>query len=207
MSDMYDGKRVYGPLKGIVTAIDDRKAGDVPVSPIRRVEVRVPMLEAGDEETPVGWADICDGFHSNWLPSVGDLVWVQFENGYVDFPVVMGLLCAVDDITPEFLAKYSDKYREDYDANGNIIKWTDDKGKPAGKAITINGEKRLLREEFMDFVGTILSWLSAHKHMGNSGVPTPLYPDNLTSITAKIAEFNTKKVDGQVFGTNKFLAE
>lgn len=54
----------------------------------RRVQINVPAILGAT----ASWALLCAPFGSSGTPSVGAPVWVMFENGDIDFPVVMGAI-------------------------------------------------------------------------------------------------------------------
>jgi hypothetical protein len=75
----------YGKYRGVVTDISD------PLE-ICRICARVPSVY-GDSES--SWALPCTPFANKkialgYLPSVGSLVWIEFENGDPEFPVWTG---------------------------------------------------------------------------------------------------------------------
>jgi hypothetical protein len=64
------------------------------------------------------------------------------------------------------------------DKSGNTITMGMMSGYPAGKGIEINGSTRVCLEGLID-------WLLTHKHIGNLGVPTPLFPDDMITLITK----------------------
>ncbi|MCB0417608.1 MAG: hypothetical protein KDD39_08165 [Bdellovibrionales bacterium] len=62
-----------------------------------RIRVEYPWFHGNSAEMPSEWARLCMPYASkesgSWfLPEIGDEVMVYFENGNVDFPIVMGAL-------------------------------------------------------------------------------------------------------------------
>jgi hypothetical protein len=72
------------------------------------------------------WAEACSALNTNWLPKVDDVVWIEFQDGNIDYPVWVGLAVANGDVDSDFLANYGHDYRKDVDYNGNSIQWTTD---------------------------------------------------------------------------------
>ncbi len=64
------------------------------------------------------------------------------------------------------------------DMNGNSISMGAMSGYPAGNGIEINGSKRICLEGLID-------WLLSHQHVGNLGIPTPLFPADLLTLQIK----------------------
>ena len=64
------------------------------------------------------------------------------------------------------------------DKNQNTITLDGSSGYPAGKGITLNGTKRICLEGLID-------WLQTHQHVGNLGIPTPLFPADLVTLKLK----------------------
>jgi hypothetical protein len=64
------------------------------------------------------------------------------------------------------------------DKNQNKITMDSSSGYPAGKGITLNGTKRICLEGLID-------WLETHQHVGNLGIPTPLFPADLVQLKLK----------------------
>jgi len=64
------------------------------------------------------------------------------------------------------------------DKNQNKITMDGMSGYPAGKGITLNGTKRICLEGLVD-------WLLTHQHIGNLGIPTPLFPADLLTLQLK----------------------
>ena len=55
----------------------------------RRVQVMIPAISAGGGS----WAPLCGPFGGTTAPpAVGSGVWIMFENGDLNFPVVMGTI-------------------------------------------------------------------------------------------------------------------
>lgn len=78
-------KPVYGKYRAIVTNVNDPEC-------MGRVTVSCPKL-FGDTES--NWCFICVPFAGNttgffFTPSVGDLVWLEFEGGDTRYPIVSG---------------------------------------------------------------------------------------------------------------------
>ena len=106
--------RFLGKHKAIVFDIEDPKK-------LRRVRVKCPSV-AGD--VPLNWALPCDSKKSDWLPVIGDVVWIEFEGGAdLDTPIFVGLAVAKDDVDQDFLDNYNSNYRKDRDPNGNQVEW------------------------------------------------------------------------------------
>jgi len=62
-----------------------------------RVKVTYPWLHRDSADTPSEWARLCVPYASNdagsWMiPEVGDEVLVYFENGNMDYPIILGSL-------------------------------------------------------------------------------------------------------------------
>lgn len=82
-TDRYAG-RYFGKYRGMVHAVDDPKKDN-------RIKAIVPVI-LGTKE-PVGWArpsppsggGVNDGYF--WPPSVGDFVWIEFEEGDPQRPI------------------------------------------------------------------------------------------------------------------------
>jgi hypothetical protein len=75
----------YGKYRGVVTDISD------PLE-ICRICARVPSVYGNSESS---WALPCTPLANKkialgYLPSVGSLVWIEFENGDPEFPVWTG---------------------------------------------------------------------------------------------------------------------
>jgi hypothetical protein len=64
------------------------------------------------------------------------------------------------------------------DKNNNKITMNSTSGYPAGPGVELNGGNRICLEGLID-------WLLAHKHIGNLGAPTPLFPDDITVLMMK----------------------
>ncbi len=190
--------KIYGKVRAFVADVDDPKK-------MRRIRCRIPLISNSELST---WALPCDSVRRDWLPVPGDVVWVEFEQGEPSFPIWVGLAVAKADVDADFIANYGSDYRKDRDPNGNYIKWTSDQGSPTGKAIHINGTKRLSREEHLEWLSTqMFIWIKTHKHMGNSGQPTPLFPSDRAALIALIADYDTKRAVGGIFLTNLLMGE
>lgn len=71
-----------------------------------RVRVEYPWFHGASSEMPSEWARLCLPYASkesgSWfLPEMGDEVIVYFENGNLDFPIVMGSLFSPKNKPPE----------------------------------------------------------------------------------------------------------
>ena len=112
---MLERTALMGKHRAIVKDIEDPKEE-------RRVRVLCPSVM---EKVLLNWALPEDAYKTDWLPKVGDLIWIEFEMGYhVGFPIWCGLILAKEDITQEFLDNYGFDYRIDKDYNENKIEWT-----------------------------------------------------------------------------------
>lgn len=116
IEDLLQKTRYVGKYKAIVTHIDDPKK-------MRRIRVKCPII-TNKESLP--WALPCDTTKVNWLPAIGDIVWIEFEGGMmIDKPIWVGLAVAKDDVDQDFIDNYINTYRKDTDYNGNSIEWKD----------------------------------------------------------------------------------
>lgn len=105
----YGGKNQYtGLYRGIVEYVND------PLE-MNRVKVRIPTLHKTKEvistqalpwafvSTPFGGAG---NFGFIWVPPVGSMVWVMFEHGDINNPIVMGAVYGVP-ATPQPMGRIS----------------------------------------------------------------------------------------------------
>jgi uncharacterized protein involved in type VI secretion and phage assembly len=63
------------------------------------------------------------------------------------------------------------------DRNGNVIIMSSTGG-TVGNGISLNGTKQVVLRPLID-------WLLRHKHIGSTGAPTPLSPDDFVSLQAQ----------------------
>lgn len=90
------------------------------------------------------------------------------------------------------------------DVHGNFIEFDKDSSATSGMNITVNGLKRLATEDYVDWVkDTLLEFIKSHRHMGNMGGPTPLFPADLAQLITIIAQFTSDIAPGADFLTNK----
>jgi hypothetical protein len=90
------GNRFFGKYRGQVTNNDDPEN-------LCRLMALVPAVMG---EEPVGWAlpalpFIGDGHGLVMLPEVGDMVWIEFEAGNLDFPIWSGGFLVASASAPE----------------------------------------------------------------------------------------------------------
>ncbi len=91
----------YGVYRATVSQLDDSNKG--------RLKVIVPAT--GNKSQPLsGWAYpafMTAGNQKGWysLPSIGDTVWVMFENGKLEFPLWFGGWYADSELPPQFQDK------------------------------------------------------------------------------------------------------
>lgn len=96
MAKLSSTKGYYGMLKGIVISGDDPKN-------LGRLEVLIPSLHGNKTKTDI-WAQ-CSvtkvpggifglGQTNSISPSIGDTVWLVFEGGDINFPVIVGILAS-----------------------------------------------------------------------------------------------------------------
>ena len=207
--------RYFAPVLGLVDSDDSAET-----LKLRRIRVVCPSI---DPNEPLPWALPKDAVRRDWLPVKGDLVWVEFQGGFVDRPIWSGLAVAKDDVSSDFLANYVSDYRRDTDPSGNVIEWTSDQGSPTGEAILINGTKRLATEDHLawikvnvlDWIKTNLlaptGWLQTHVQPPPAGVVDPASILALaglhTAWAAIIADYETKRAAGAANLTNKVMGE
>lgn len=201
--------RYFSKVRGWVKDIDDPKK-------MRRIRVVVPAIHRTE---PLPWALPCDAVRGDWLPKAGDsiqtadIVWVEFEGGYVDQPIWSGLAVAKDDVDSDFSAAYGHEYQKIRDLNGNEIELTKDQSSQGAEAVLINGMKRLATEDHLEWIKsnlldwlktTLIGWLKTIQCTGNLGAPAPLFPSVLLQMTTtiepgfatKISDYETKRAAG-----------
>jgi len=191
--------RIFGKVKGWAVDIDD------PLE-LRRVRLKVPSV-GGDKVLP--WALPCDKILGDWLPKPAerpddaDILWVEFEAGHPDIPIWCGRAVAAGDVDAEFLSNYGHEFVTLYDHNGNYIRMTKDQGTSSDNAVVINGDKTLATKDYVDWIQSdLIAWLKTHKHTGNQGAPTPLFPGDLTTLNTKDTDYTSKKAASGGFLTD-----
>ena len=73
-------QQLYGKFRGEVIDIEDPEARG-------RIRVKCPNVLQG---TTLNWAQPCIPPSYFSMPRVGDLVWIEFEQGFVDEPIWTG---------------------------------------------------------------------------------------------------------------------
>ena len=117
VEDLLERTRYMGKFRALVTDNEDPDE-------LRRIKVQCPAVA---EEVDLPWALPCDNRRSDWIPDKGDIVWIEFEQGYhLEHPIYVGLAMAKDDMSEDFKDNYGPKYRKDWDVNGNSIEWKED---------------------------------------------------------------------------------
>jgi hypothetical protein len=135
--EMSEKLMFMGKHRALVKKIDDPKQ-------MRRIRVLCPLIS---ETEILPWALPCDSLKQDWLPEIGDVVWIEFEGGEVDKPIWIGLAVAKADVSSEFLGNYGSSYRIDRDYNGNKMEWKDD-----GMVITDkNGNTVFMNDSKVEF--------------------------------------------------------
>ncbi len=90
------------------------------------------------------------------------------------------------------------------DAHGNFIEFDKDSSATGEMNIKVNGLKRLATEDYVDWVkATFLQFILDHRHMGNMGGPTPLFPADVVILNNIISQFTIDIAAGEAFLTNK----
>lgn len=108
--------KYFGVTVGFVKDIQDDER-------LRRIRVLCPYIAEGE---PLMWASPCDTGRVDWLPKVGDMVFVSFQDGDVEHPVWLGLATSEQDLSDAFRANYGSDFRIDRDYNGNKVEWKSD---------------------------------------------------------------------------------
>jgi hypothetical protein len=108
--------KYFGATVGFVKDIQDNEK-------LRRIRVLCPYIAEGE---PLMWANPCDTGRTDWLPKVGDMVFISFQDGDVEHPVWLGLATSEQDLSDEFRENYSHDFRIDRDYNGNKVEWKSD---------------------------------------------------------------------------------
>jgi uncharacterized protein involved in type VI secretion and phage assembly len=91
-------RRFFGKYRGLVVDIDDTEK-------LGRIRARVPSVLGPDVVT--GWATPCvpfggaAGIGTLFVPPVGAGVWLEFEEGDLEFPIWVGTYWSRPDSTPE----------------------------------------------------------------------------------------------------------
>ncbi len=90
------------------------------------------------------------------------------------------------------------------DTHGNFMQFDKDSSATGEMNITVNGLKRLATEDYVDWVkDTFLQFILDHRHMGNMGGPTPLFPADVVILNNIISQFTADIAAGADFLTNK----
>lgn len=90
--------RYYGKYRGFVVENDDPEK-------LGRLKVRVPSILGSDVTT--GWATACTPYGGDvnmgflYIPEVGAGVWIEFEEGDLEFPIWVGTFWSKPDGTSE----------------------------------------------------------------------------------------------------------
>jgi uncharacterized protein involved in type VI secretion and phage assembly len=195
--------KYWGKCRGIVADRNDPEQ-------LGRLKLTVPSL-FGEETT--GWAAPASPFAGAdigffFLPQVGDMVWVEFEEGDLDHPIWSGGSWARPDRQPEIPAEAKSSYPDQAVIKtkaGNVIMFVDAAGKeaiiirtPRGCEITIDPTKNLVTVQADDihlrgpsgnvqqlatqaFVQEIFDFHTHATALGPSGRPVPL--SNPRSVT------------------------
>lgn len=208
--------RYAGKFLGRVEEITDPKK-------MRRIKAEVPEIAPG---LILDWALPCDAHLTDWLPEVGDYVWMEFRGGDIDHPIWAGLAVAKDRVDADFIASYGSAYRKDRDANGNEIEWTPDQSSLGAAAILVNGTKRLANEDLVAWIKTnVLDWIQTNvtgaggwlaTHLTQDVTPPATIPVAAPSLvtlavldvawTAVIADYEAKRAAGGANLTDKVKA-
>jgi len=122
MINTESGLKFFGKFKGrVVDNLDPKKAC--------RVRAQIPGFGKGAE---TGWALCSNPLNSDSIPSIGETVWIEFEQGDTSFPIYSGDFKTVPDVTDDIKAAYDDdpdnihKYSNSVDYNGHQILKTPD---------------------------------------------------------------------------------
>lgn len=174
--DMILKLRYQGKHRAWVEDIDDEKE-------MRRIRVSCPIISNTEN---LNWALPCDSHKSDWLPKVGDIVWIEFEGGYhVDKPIWIGLAVAKSDVDQDFLDNYGHDYRKDRDYNDNFIEWSPD------------GMK--IQSSFGSFIECIENFV----YLYGSDEPAVLGTKNETVLNDMLAQLKQAVTDLTTFATTQ----
>lgn len=89
--------KLWGKYRAEVLKIDDpEKRG--------RVLVKCPSVLP---DTELGWADSCFPPGIFDIPNKGDLVWIEFENGDINFPIWVGIMPTKEYVKSKFFPSES----------------------------------------------------------------------------------------------------
>jgi hypothetical protein len=203
-------RRFYGKYRGfVVDNADPQHLG--------RLKVKVPSLLGPDVVT--GWALPCvpyggmDNQGFLFIPDVGAGVWVEFEEGDLEFPIWTGTFWSKPGGASE-LPKPNDEDGKQANAEQNLptrkiiktkkghtIQLEDGDGEERiiivdGQSenrivftkgnIIVNGEQRVCLDGLID-------WLLNHTHLGNMGGPCSLNPPDTMKLTSV-----QQQPDGQI---------
>jgi uncharacterized protein involved in type VI secretion and phage assembly len=193
-------RRFYGKYRGLVVDNDDPER-------LGRLTVRVPSVLGSEVVT--GWAMPCVPYGGDQnqgflcIPEPGAGVWVEFEEGDLEFPIWVGTFWGKPGGDSELPRPNNADGSEQQDVQspptrkifktrkGHTIQLEDADGAEriiisdgeqenrivfSSKGITINGEQRVCLEG-------LIGWLLEHKHTGNLGAPCPLDPVDAGKLT------------------------
>ena len=102
----------FGKYRGQVTAIDTSDG-------MWKIKASVPMLLGGHT---TGWALPCLGFTFDkakvfFEVSIGDMVWIEFEQGNIDKPIWTG----------GWFKKGKEQDKHGIEMDGTLLEWTEEK--------------------------------------------------------------------------------